>query len=61
VTRHEVEVSYDRAGEYYVCRLFDFRDEPKLFLVPGGIASSFSLRATQFAAHRDERAVAGAT
>jgi hypothetical protein len=51
VTRHEVDVSSDRADQYYVYRLFDFRDDPKLFLVPGGIASSFSLRATQFAAH----------
>lgn len=51
VTRHEVDVSCERAGEYYVYRLFDFRDDPKLFLVPGDIGSSFSLQATQFAAH----------
>jgi hypothetical protein len=51
VTRHEVDVSYERAGQYYVYRLFDFRDDPKLFLVPGDIGSSFSLQATQFAAH----------
>lgn len=50
VTRHEVDVSYERAEEYYVYRLFDFRDDPKLFLVPGDIGSSFSLQATQFAA-----------
>jgi hypothetical protein len=51
VTRHEVDVSYERAGEYYVYRLFNFRDDPKLFLVPGDISSSFSLQATQFAAY----------
>lgn len=51
VTRNEVDVSYERAGQYYVYRLFDFRDDPKLFLVPGDIGLSFSLQATQFAAH----------
>ena len=51
VTRKEVDVSYERAGEYYVYRLFDFRDDPKLFLVPGDIGSSFALQATQFAAY----------
>lgn len=50
VTRKEVDVSGERAGEYYVYRLFDFRDDPKLFLVPGNITSSCSLEATQFAA-----------
>jgi hypothetical protein len=51
VTRNEVDVSFERAGQYYVYRLFDFRDDPKLFLVPGDIGASFSLQATQFAAH----------
>jgi hypothetical protein len=51
VTRHEVDMSYERAGQYYVYRLFDFRDDPKLFLVPGDIGSSFSLQATEFVAH----------
>jgi len=50
VTRKEVDVSGERAAEYYVYRLFDFRDDPKLFLVPGDITSSVSLEATQFAA-----------
>jgi hypothetical protein len=50
VTRNEVDVSYERSEEYYVYRLFDFRDDPKLFLVPGDIVSSFSLEATQFVA-----------
>ena len=30
--------------------LFDFRDDPKLFLVPGEISMSFDLEATQFVA-----------
>ena len=50
VTRNEVDVSFERADQYYVYRLFDFRDDPKLFLVPGDIVSSFTLEATQFVA-----------
>jgi hypothetical protein len=50
VTRNEVDVSEERADEYYIYRLFDFRDDPKLFLVPGEIAMSFDLEATQFVA-----------
>ncbi len=50
VTRNEVDVSCERADQYYVYRLFNFRDDPKLFLVPGDITSSFALEATQFVA-----------
>jgi hypothetical protein len=50
VTRNEIDVSNERADEYYVYRLFDFRDDPKLFFVPGDISSSFALEATQFMA-----------
>jgi hypothetical protein len=50
VTRNEVDVSEERADEYYIYRLFNFRDDPKLFFVPGEIAMSFDLEATQFVA-----------
>lgn len=50
VTRNEVGVSEERAEDYFVYRLFDFRDNPRLFLVPGGISMSFDLEATQFRA-----------
>lgn len=50
VTRNEVDVSNERADQYYIYRLFDFREDPKLFLVPGDITSSFALEATQFVA-----------
>lgn len=50
VTRNEVSVSEERAEEYYVYRWFDFRDTPRLFLVPGDISMSFYLEATQFLA-----------
>lgn len=50
VTRNEVAVSEERPDEYYIYRLFDFRDDPKLFFVPGDISMSFDLEATQFVA-----------
>lgn len=50
VTRNEVAVSEERPDEYYIYRLFDFRDDPKLFFVPGDISMSFNLEATQFVA-----------
>jgi len=50
VTRNEVDRSEERADEYYIYRLFDFRDDPKLFLVPGEIPMSFDLEATHFTA-----------
>jgi hypothetical protein len=50
VTRKEVDMSFERAEQYYVYRLFDFRDDPKLFLVPGDVTSAFTLEATQFVA-----------
>lgn len=50
VSRYEVEVSSERADQYHVYRLFDFRDDPKLFIVPGDIARSFMLDAIQFEA-----------
>lgn len=45
-----VDVSHERSDQYYIYRLFDFREDPKLFLVPGDITSSFALEATQFVA-----------
>lgn len=50
VTRNELDVSLERADEYYVYRLFSFRDDPRLFVVGGDIASSFSLAPVQFSA-----------
>jgi len=50
VSRNEVDVSEERPDEYYIYRLFDFREDPKLFLVPGEIGMSFDLEPTQFVA-----------
>lgn len=51
VTRNEVDVSFERASQYYVYRIFNFGEDPKLFMVNGHIGSSFLLRAEQFSAH----------
>lgn len=50
VTRNEVDVSFERADQYYVYRLFNFREDPRLFMVRGDIGSTFSLDAVQFSA-----------
>jgi hypothetical protein len=50
VSRNEVEVSAERADQYYVYRLFDFRHDPRLFVVRGQISAGFALEATQFKA-----------
>jgi hypothetical protein len=50
VTRNELDVSFERADQYYVYRLFNFREDPKLFMVRGDIGSSFSLDPVQFSA-----------
>jgi Domain of unknown function (DUF3883) len=49
-SRHEVNVSAENADQYYVYRVFNFREDARLFMMPGGIASNFALEATQFAA-----------
>lgn len=49
-TPNEVRVSETHADRYYVYRLFDFRHERGLFVVPGAISANFVLGATQFAA-----------
>jgi hypothetical protein len=50
VTPTEVDKSAERAEQYYVYRLFEFRADPKLFLVPGDISRSYTLEATEFIA-----------
>ena len=50
VTRNEVDVSFERGDQYHVYRLFNFREDPRLFIVRGDIRSSFSLDAVQFSA-----------
>ena len=50
VSKNEVETSFERADQYFVYRLFDFHDDPKLFVVPGDIAVAFTLDAIQFEA-----------
>ena len=50
VTRNEVAVSRERAHEYFVYRVFDFRKRARLFQVQGQIDSEFSLDPVQYLA-----------
>lgn len=50
ISRNELEVSEQRADEYYVYRLFGFRDDPRMFLVPGSVENRFTLEPRTFVA-----------
>ncbi len=50
VTRNEVARSEADAGQYHLYRLFDFRDRPRLFDLPGSISSRCDLEAVTFLA-----------
>jgi hypothetical protein len=49
-SKNEVNVSERREGEYQLYRLFNFVQEPKLFILPGSLRKTCSLEATEFAA-----------
>jgi len=49
-SRNEVDVSEARDAEYQLYRLFNFTQQPKLFVLPGSLRKSCSLDPTQFAA-----------
>jgi hypothetical protein len=50
VSRTELAVSRDRAGDFHLYRLFRFRDDPRLFGLPGSLDASCRLDAVQFSA-----------
>jgi hypothetical protein len=50
VSANEVTVSDQRADVYYLYRLYDFRDDPRLFVLDGALATNCDLKATQFRA-----------
>jgi hypothetical protein len=50
ISRRELDVSYVHAAHYCLYRWYDFRDDPKLFIVPGDVAKSFSIQPVQFLA-----------
>jgi hypothetical protein len=51
VTRNEVEVSRVPDANYYLYRVFNFREKPGLFQVNGRIDQEFALDPTQYVAH----------
>jgi hypothetical protein len=50
VTRNEVSTSERRSTLYHVYRLFGFRQDPKLYTLPGAISQSCQLSAASFLA-----------
>ncbi|WP_295645882.1 DUF3883 domain-containing protein [uncultured Methylibium sp.] len=50
-TRNEVAVSERLAARYQVYRLFAFRESPRLYTLPGAIATTCRLSAATFVAH----------
>ncbi len=50
VSPNELATSSDRSDQYFLYRLFEFRTDPKLFVVAGDISRSFDLMPSQFLA-----------
>lgn len=50
VSRNELARSYADAEQYQLYRVFDFRDRPRLFNLPGAIAAHCRLDPTSFLA-----------
>ena len=51
ISAGEVRFSRANADAYHLYRLFEFRQEPKLFLLPGNIERHVQLRAVNYRAH----------
>ena len=49
-SKNEVDVSEVREGEYHLYRLFNFIQQPKLFILPGSLRNTCSLDPIQFSA-----------
>ncbi len=50
VTQNELETSKAKMDQYHVYRVFNFRRNPQLFILPGAIDQSCDLEPTQFVA-----------
>ncbi|MGH9421889.1 MAG: DUF3883 domain-containing protein, partial [Thermoanaerobaculia bacterium] len=48
VSRREVSTSDEQASRFSVCRIFKFRDSPKVFFLPGSLGLSCILDAVQY-------------
>ena len=49
-SKNEVEISQSKNGEYQLYRLFNFTQQPKLFVLPGSLRETCSLDPIQFSA-----------
>lgn len=50
VSRNELLVSQKQSGWYFLYRLFDFHDNPRLFTLPGALSDSVDLDPSQYIA-----------
>lgn len=50
VSANEVEVSAEQASSYALYRVFAFREQPKLFIVPGALRDALDLQPIQYRA-----------
>ena len=50
VSPNEVEFSAERADQFHLYRLFEFRKNPRMFVLPGHIAANCSLDPVSFRA-----------
>lgn len=50
VSANEVEVSAEKSNEYALYRVFSFREQPKLFIVPGALRGALDLQPIQYRA-----------
>lgn len=50
LSKNELEVSRDMDESYYLYRVFRYREDPHLFIVPGALDRSFVLEAVAFSA-----------
>jgi hypothetical protein len=50
-TRNEVSFSYDFRDQYHLYRLFDLRDQPRVYSLSGALEDSCRLEASTFVAN----------
>lgn len=50
ISRNELEVSKSESVRYHLYRVFDFREQPQLFTLPGALSETCKLDATNYVA-----------
>jgi hypothetical protein len=50
ITENEVAFSEERSSQYALYRVFEFRNRPRIFTLPGGVRTQVNLIVRQYAA-----------